>query len=168
MMIHILSFCCFIEKIMKKATLVIIISVRISINMNEPIPVPANAGAAFFGFMGVSLALVLASIHLPIRFRSRLWHSQSRHRHQQHFALATQCCHEIAHSCRYGRYPRYLRDARGSHHQSKRYPSVDIVKSTDEYTQRNGYSHMASGLVCGFSCVVRLRLLRLQATQSEK
>lgn len=30
------------------------------------------------------------------------------------------------------------------------------VKNTGDYSQRNGYSHMASGLVCGFSCVVSL------------
>lgn len=36
------------------------------------------------------------------------------------------------------------------------------------YSQKNGFSHMASGLVCGFSCVVMILLYRPLDIQSDK
>lgn len=136
--------------------------------MSEPFPVPDNGGAAFFGFMGVSLALVLASKDPIIRLWSSLRNCQGRNRYQQHLHLETQRRHEVAHPSRHGRYLGYLRHDRGCHHHPERYSSHDPVKANNEYLMKNGFSHMASGLVCGFSCVVHLFRFRRPATQSER
>lgn len=61
---------------------------------------------------------------------------------------------EITDSSRHGWYSRYLRDDRGCDYQPERFISVNVVKKDGSYNFRFGYSHMASGLVCGFSCVV--------------
>ena len=123
--------------------------------MNAPFPVPDAGGpASFFGFMGVSMALVLASISPVNRLRSCLWNCKSRNWHQQYLHLETRSCHEIAHSSRHGRYFGYLWNDCGRHHQSERYLLTNLVKPNADYLMKNGYSHMASGLVCGFSCIV--------------
>ena len=92
---------------------------------------------------------------LPLsRSGSRLWHCQSRHRDQQHCHLETPGCHEVPHPRRYGRYLGHLWHDRGRHYQSERYRFLNLVKKDGSYNYKFGYSHMASGLVCGFSCVV--------------
>jgi hypothetical protein len=95
----------------------------------------------------------------PLRPWSRLWNCQSRHGHQQHLRLETCSCHEISHSRGHGGYSGYLRHDRGRHHQSERYAHVNAVKNVPEYSQKSAFSHMASGLVCGFSCVVPLSMI---------
>ena len=34
--------------------------------------------------------------------------------------------------------------------------NLTLVKKDNDYTYKLGFSHMASGLVCGFSCVVKV------------
>lgn len=36
---------------------------------------------------------------------------------------------------------------------------INLVKKDGSYNYRFGYGHMASGLVCGFSCVVKLTII---------
>ena len=136
--------------------------------MSDIHPVQVNAASAFFGFMGVSMALVLASKFWLIRLWSRLWHCQSWHWNQQHFDLEACSSDEITYPSCYGWYFGHLRHDCGCDHQSERYPSWKLVKYTGEYTSKNGYSHMASGLVCGFSCIVLDSWLRLQDIRLER
>ena len=95
----------------------------------------------------------------------RLRDRQGWHRHQQHRHLEASGGHEVPHPGRHGRYPGHLRHDRRRHHQPERYLRLHSVKK-DTYDYRSGYSHMASGLVCGFSCVVLVMRLRLRATPS--
>lgn len=92
--------------------------------------------------------------HTSLRFRRSLRHGQGRHRHQQHLHLEARRGHEVSHPRRDGRYIGHLRHDRGSHSQPAQYNFPHAVKNTTDYSLKNGFSHMASGLVCGFSCVV--------------
>ena len=89
------------------------------------------------------------------RYGSSLWNSQSRNWHQQYRNLETLGGYEIPDSSCYGWYFGYLRYDRGCDRQSERYNLDELVKKDGSYNYQFGYSHMASGLVCGFSCVVR-------------
>ena len=99
--------------------------------------------------------LFLPVHHSLFRYGSRVWNGQSRNWNQQHRDLETFSGYEIPYSSRYGWYFGYIRNDRGRYRQSERYKWNELVKKDDSYNYQFGYSHMASGLVCGFSCVVR-------------
>ena len=74
--------------------------------------------------------------------------------------MEAKCCHEVFDSCRYGRYFGNLWYDRCCHYQSERYSIIFTIVKKDDYSYQNAYAHMASGLVCGFSCVVYIIVIK--------
>ena len=90
--------------------------------------------------------------------------SKSRSGHLLHGSPQARAHHEIRGPRGHGRYPRHLRHDRRRHHRPKKYFPPHTV--TPDYSDKSAYAHLASGLCCGFSSLVKKRLFRLQVWRS--
>ena len=116
---------------------------------------PFKDGSSFFGFMGVTVALILASIFLVIQISEPLTElpkpapvsaaspsgdppSSWSHSFPSSWPVSSV-------STAWSLPSSWVKKV-SSH--------LNSVKKDGMYTYHDGYKHMASGLVCGFSCVV--------------
>lgn len=115
---------------------------------------PFKDGSSFFGFMGVSLALVLASICFIIKIWELLMVLLKQEQESVAFLfgdLQLSWSHSFQWSWPVSWVFTEWLSLLFSVKKVNRF--LNLVKK-GEYNYHDGYKHMASGLVCGFSCVV--------------
>ena len=116
---------------------------------------PFKDGSSFFGFMGVTVALVLASI---FRFSQISAPHMEQPKPVQESAASPSGDPQSSwsHSSQSSWLVSLVSTEWSllSSWVKKVIPVLNSVKKDGQYTYHDGYKHMASGLVCGFSCVV--------------
>ncbi len=118
-------------------------------------PDPFKDGSSFFGFMGVTVALILASTFSAIKI-SALHMVLPKPVQVSAASLSGDLPSLWSHSFLSSWLVSWVFMAWSSLSSWVKKVSFHIksVKKDGLYTYHDGYKHMASGLVCGFSCVV--------------
>lgn len=116
---------------------------------------PFKDGSSFFGFMGVTVALILASISLVIQI-SELHMELPKPAQVSAASPSGDPLSSWSHSSPLSWPVSSVSMAWSSPSFWVKKVSLKLnsVKKDGMYTYHDGYKHMASGLVCGFSCVV--------------